>query len=96
MLYIATLIIVLLYIIQVRCYNNLCKHLQKHYPNEWRALSKNTLGGDIEGNFEESLRSGFFSTLKDPKLQRFQKFKQINIIVCCIIGIAGVVLAYAY
>jgi len=92
--YFALFILISLFVIQIRMFNNLCKHLAKKYPEQWHALSKNTLGSDIGGNLNESLKSGFFSTIDDTKLRRFNRFKQFNMYACVVIGVTGLVTAY--
>jgi len=77
-------------------FNNLRKHLAKKYPEQWQMLSTNTLGSNIGGSFNESLKNGFFSTIDDTKLRRFNRFKQFNMYACVVIGVAGLLTAYYY
>ena len=71
--------------IQIRQFNRLCKHLAAKFPEEWEKLSRNPMGlansSVCNANFAESLKSGFFSTVQDPKLQNFLKLKRLNICV---------------
>jgi len=94
--YLPLLILIILFVIQIRMFNSLCKHLAKKHPEQWQALSKNTLGNDIGGNLNESLKSGFFSTIDDQKLRRFNLLKQFNICACVAIGVMGIVTAFYY
>lgn len=94
--YLPLLMLIILFVIQIRMSNNLYKHLAKKYPKQWQALSKNTLGNDVRGNLGESLKHGFFSTINDQKLRRFNQFKRFNICTCVAIGVAGLINAYYY
>ncbi|WP_404342018.1 hypothetical protein [Pseudoalteromonas mariniglutinosa] len=72
-------------------FTNFCQHLAEKYPEQWHALSKNALGNNIRGDLNKSLSDGFFSTIADPKLQRF---KQFNLYACVVVGVVGLIVAY--
>ena len=96
----AFILICALFIIQNRKYNALLTHLSQTYPAQWEQLAKNTLGDTsrsaIAANFHESLKSGFFSTLDDPKINQFKRLKTINMTVCSALAALGFTISYMY
>lgn len=60
----------------------MCRYLSYTYPEEWKKLSHDALGGShwsvMNANFSESLKSGFFSRLPDEKIKQFKRFRLLN------------------
>lgn len=96
----AFILICALFIIQNRKYNALLTYLEQTYPTQWEQLAKNTLGDTsrsaIAANLNESLKSGFFSTLDDPKISQFKKLKTISMTICFALAVLGLTIAYMY
>lgn len=68
---------------QIKKFKDMCRHLSAAYPEEWEKLSRNAMGGSkwsvTNANLSESLKTGFFSTVADEKIAKFEKFKSVNI-----------------
>ena len=63
-----------------RALNNLCLYLAATYPKEWQKLNAISLEKDkwtgAVINASSSLRTGYFSTIEDAKVQRFNRFRR--------------------
>lgn len=61
----------------------MCKYLSSAYPEEWEKLSHNAMGESKNSvtniKLSESLKTGFFSTIADEKIAKFEKFRSCNI-----------------
>lgn len=79
-------------------FKNLCVYLSEKYPEEWKKLENNRMGGSAwsaaTANFNESLKSGFFSTINDAKIDQFAKFKSFNLALMGLVIIAQLLLAF--
>jgi hypothetical protein len=73
---------------QMKKLTELCKYLSYTYPEEWKKLSQNALGGShwsvINANLSESLKTGFFSTVVDEKIRRYKKLRLCNRYLLCV------------
>lgn len=71
----------MLYLVLIKKFKNLCNYLASAYPEEWEKLSRNSMGTSkgaaIRVNLEESLKSGYFSTLTDEKVIKFQNHRTV-------------------
>ncbi|MGE6811258.1 hypothetical protein [Pseudoalteromonas nigrifaciens] len=94
--YIGLIIAILLLILQNRYYLSLCKYLAQHYPNEWQKLTQNSLDGTAHANLAESFKNGFFATIDDSKVTRFQTFKRINLLIIAAISAASLATAFLF
>ena len=81
--FITIFIITLLFTLQIIKYKNLCKYLSATYPAEWQKLFENALGVSVfsitNANVAESFKTGFFSTVADKQILKFQKYKIVNL-----------------
>ena len=87
--YIGLIIIVLLLIIQNRYTLHIYQHLAEQHPEQWKKLSQNSLDGTPYANLAESFKDGFFSTINEPKVVRYQKFKTLNLLLMAMIRLAS-------
>ncbi|WP_338363352.1 hypothetical protein [uncultured Pseudoalteromonas sp.] len=97
--FIPLVLISILIFVQIKKYKDMCKYLSNTYPEEWEKLSRNSLGTSplsvANANLSESLKTGFFSTINDEKVKRFEKFRLINMYVMGVIVFIQLVLAYS-
>jgi len=76
----------------------MCKYLSYTYPEEWEKLSHTSLGASpwsvTNANLSESLKTGFFSTVADEKVRRFEKFRLFNMYLMGAVVLLQLALAY--
>jgi hypothetical protein len=96
--FIPLIIISMLVFIQIRKFKELCKYLSSAYPEEWEKLSHNSMGGSkssvTNANLSESLKTGFFSTVADEKIAKFEKFRSLNIYLMGAVVLLQIALAF--
>ncbi len=88
----------MLVFVQIKKFKDMCKYLSSAYPEEWEKLSHNSMGGSkwsvTNANLTESLKTGFFSTLADEKITKFEKFRSFNIYLMGVVVLLQLVLAF--
>lgn len=95
--FIPLIIITLLFIVQIKMFNSLCKYVAFTYPEEWENLSHNSLGGSASKvNLAESLKTGFFSLLNDERINKFKLVKKFNLYIMGLVAIFSFYLAIQY
>jgi hypothetical protein len=91
--FIPFLIVTILLITQIKMFNNLCMYLSSTYPEEWQKLSPKALGTPSRAVAKtylvESLKSGYFSTLDDPKITKFEQHKKFILYLMGIVTVVG-------
>lgn len=84
-IFIPVIIVTMLLLAQVNMYKNLCRHLAVSYPEAWAELSKNSLGTSLwsitNANVSESLKTGYFSTVEDSKIEAFLRFRRFSLLL---------------
>ncbi len=72
--------------------------MSKTYPQQWQRLASNKLGGSersaVNANLNESLKSGYFATITDAKIERFKKVKLFNLTLMALIVFVQLLLAF--
>ena len=85
--FIPLFLISILIFLQIKKFRDMCKYLSFTYPEEWEKLSRNSLSVSqwsvTSANLNESLKTGFFSTVADEKIRQFKRFRLINM---CLMG----------
>jgi hypothetical protein len=96
--FLALIFISVLLFIQIKMFKNLCAYLSEKYPEEWKKIENNRMGGSAwsatTANFNESLKSGFFATISDTKIDQFTKFKSFNLALMGLAIFAQLLLAF--
>jgi len=96
--FIPLIFISILVFVQVKKFKDMCKYLSYTYPEEWKKLSHTSLGGSqwsvTNANLSQSLKTGFFSTLADEKVRRFEKFRLFNMYLMSAVVLLQLALAY--
>jgi hypothetical protein len=96
--YISLIVISTLFFVQIKKFKNMCKYLSFAYPDEWEKLTHSPMGGNhwsvINTNLNESLKSGFFSTLDDEKIKAFEKFRTYSLYIMGAVVVLQLVLAF--
>ncbi len=96
--FIPLIIISMLVFVQIKKFKDMCKYLSSAYPEEWEKLSHNSMGGSkwsvTNANLTESLKTGFFSTLADERIAKFEKFRSFNIYLMGVVVLLQLVLAF--
>ena len=96
--FIPLIFISMLIYFQMKKFKNICKYLSSTYPEEWGKLSLNSLGVSqwsiSNANLSESLKTGFFATVADEKVRRFEKFRLLNMYLMGVVVLAQLVLVY--
>ena len=84
--------------VQIKKFKDMCKYLSYTYPEEWEKLSHTSLGASqwsvTNANLSESLKTGFFSTVADEKVRRFEKFRLFNMYLMGAVVLLQLALAY--
>ena len=97
-IFIPLIFVTALLLIQIKIFKNLCTYLSKKYPDEWKKIAENRLGGSAwsatSANFNESLKTGFFAKITDDKVEQFKKFKTFNMVLIALVGFAQLYLAF--
>jgi hypothetical protein len=80
--YAALIFIFIIIFIQVKNFKDMCKYLSYTYTEEWKKLSqtgmKTSQWSVTNANLSESLKTGFFSTIADKKINKFNRFRLFN------------------
>jgi hypothetical protein len=88
----------MLFFVQIKKFKDMCKYLSSAYPEEWQKLTHSPMGGSqwsvINANLNESLKTGFFSTLADEKIKAFEKFRSYSLYVMGAVVVLQLVLAF--
>lgn len=96
--FIPVVFIAVLIFIQIKKFKDMCKYLSATYPEEWQKLSHNSLGSSqwsvTNANLSESLKTGFFSTVADEKIKRFEQFRKFNMYLMGAVVLLQLALAY--
>ncbi len=96
--FIPLIFVPMLIFVQIKKFKDMCKYLSSAYPEEWEKLSHNSLGVSqwsiTNANLSESLKTGFFSTVADEKIRRFEKFRLLNMYLMGAVVLAHLVLAF--
>jgi hypothetical protein len=87
-----------LFFLQIKKFKDLCKYLSSAYPEEWQKLTHSPMGGSqwsvINANLNESLKTGFFSTLADEKIKAFEMFRTYSLYVMGAVVVLQLALAF--
>ena len=96
--FILLIFISMLVFVQIKKFKDMCKYLSYTYPEEWEKLSHTSLGGSqwsvTNASLSESLKTGFFSTVADEKVRRFEKFRLFNMYLMGAVVLLQLALAY--